>query len=1487
MLRSLCVLTISALSSGGVIINEFSASSNDRVFTRDANGNAQLGSGTQWWEVDYNDSFWRSGTTPIGFGYGDIATNVEQQVRNQTPTLYTRQTFTLTSGEAASTQTLQLTVDYDDSFIAFLNGKEIARADAGATGTPHYPSQVSLNSNTANGTGTTFSIGSAQNSLQAGENVLAIEVHNDLITSNNLKLKTTLRTSSKTYLSTGDSCTWFPGWIMPSGGVFDPAFADASSTLIFPWATLAFDDSAWATGPGPVGAEISASNPYALGTDLDTLVFNQVSSVYMRHEFDLTQAQFDTINQLELSYDYDDGCAVFLNGSELLRGNLGTPGQPIAFDARSDGSHGASTDNGGTYDPDTFIFDRSKLRVGTNVLAGQVHNNSLNSSDLILSLVLRTTGAGAQTLVAENATYSYFVGTAEPSPLPAFTATPELAFSDWIELYNPDSSVADLSGWQLSDDATIPSKFTFPSGTTIPAGGYLLVLADDQADFNDIGQYLHAPFKLSTDGEDLILSDASGTTVSAITAYPKQYDHQSYGFDSTGMNWGYYDHPTPGSANSTMTLAARVDAPDFSPLGGFYDSSQNLTLTSTTVGAEIRYTTDGSEPTATTGNLYTTSLSLNTIDAKTVHVIRARAFKAGMLDSKSKVHNYLIGQATALRNTPALLFSGDENETFYDDHGVMTIEGGSYVNSQWQENGPNSYNLALQRGPEFERPLFVEFYRPDGSLKFREDAGLRLSSSGYSRPRLILSNTGASPWTNSPEQKPSFNLYFRDDYGADKLESNWLGDDYPVNDFQQLRVRAGKNDIQNPFIVDEAVRRLFGEMGQESSHGVINTLYINGEYKGFFNLCERLREPFMQKHHGSSEDWDVRQVNDYANGDVTTWNEMMAILNRNGNNDLSLADWQEALDFLDPVNMADYFLINIYGATWDWPQNNWVGARERSPEGKYRLYVWDAEGSYQTQNYFNSVSHNTLTQDLLSKTDPLCQLFQGLMKSPEWRLIFADRVQKHLFNDGVLDDRSGTTSRISQNFLELEADYEPLLKYQFGNNQNVNLNFLNTWTSSTSGRRRYLFGNEGQSPNGNDRTDLADNGLWPSLAPPSFSQHGGDITASTPISISTATGSIYYTTDGSDPRELGGGIQSGLSSYSSPLNFNPGRTTLKARTRNGSTWSALTEAEFIVDLADPTSSNLVISEFLYHPPAPTAAELAAGFNDQDDFEFIELMNTSSTDTIDLSNLSFTSGIGFFFTGQSITSLEPGERAIIVSNLAAFNARYPGNTHPIAGEYSQTLSNSTETLTLTLNGAAPVNIQSFTYSDDAPWPACSDGPGFSLVLINPSSNPDHSDPLNWECSNNFGGDLNGSPLTFDYDLWAAHQFDATALNDPLVSGPHADPDQDGQSNLLEYASGTNPLSPNITTISGISASSVSGFDYPVISFIRSGFDLPLSYRLAASPDLSNGSWSLLNAPDFSASPPELLPDGRIRETWRVLTPMSDLPRRFFRVEMTTE
>jgi len=246
------------------------------------------------------------------------------------------------------------------------------------------------------------------------------------------------------------------------------------------------------------------------------------------------------------------------------------------------------------------------------------------------------------------------------------------------------------------------------------------------------------------------------------------------------------------------------------------------------------------------------------------------------------------------------------------------------------------------------------------------------------------------------------------------------------------------------------------------------------------------------------------------------------------------------------------------------------------------------------------------------------------------------------------------------------------------------------------------------------------------LAPPSFNLSGGITPFGALLSIHPPigeTGTLHYTTDGSDP------IDSGLA-YSSPLSLTTStRISTRLQSTDGS-WSALMSETFVVG-SHADSSNLVISEIHYHPA--------------DEFpgtEFIELQNTSDA-TIDLSLVRFTRGLSFEFPAGSL--LGPGERIVVVEDRPSFIDRY-GTAARIAGEFADftRLDNSGERLALA--AADGSLIVDFTYNDKDPWSEFADGAGHSLTLIQDSSNP--ALPESWRPSVSPGGspgDLDSTPF----------------------------------------------------------------------------------------------------------------------------------------------
>mgnify|MGYP001986768672 CR=1 FL=1 len=107
---------------------------------------------------------------------------------------------------------------------------------------------------------------------------------------------------------------------------------------------------------------------------------------------------------------------------------------------------------------------------------------------------------------------------------------PDGEFDDWIELYNNTSSPIVMDGYYLSDNSSTPTKWSFPTGTTINANDFLIVWADNDT----LQSGLHASFKLSSSGESVLLSNASGNLLDEIT----------FGVQTTDITFGRYQNGT-------------------------------------------------------------------------------------------------------------------------------------------------------------------------------------------------------------------------------------------------------------------------------------------------------------------------------------------------------------------------------------------------------------------------------------------------------------------------------------------------------------------------------------------------------------------------------------------------------------------------------------------------------------------------------------------------------------------------------------------------------------------------------------------------------------------------------------------------------------------------------------------------------------------------------------------------------------------------------
>ena len=735
--------------------------------------------------------------------------------------------------------------------------------------------------------------------------------------------------------------------------------------------------------------------------------------------------------------------------------------------------------------------------------------------------------------------------------------------SDWIEIYNPMTSQRTLDGWKLADGA---NQWAFPSGMTIESEAYQLVFASGK-DRSIDPNYLHTNFKLDTNGEYLGLIKDDGVTVthSFDPNYPDQQTDVSYGLYDSELR--FFTTPTPGTPNSDDTYLGLVKDTKFDVNRGFYESPINVQISCNTPGATIYYTVDGSEPTLASAQ-YTSPLYIDT-----TAVLRAKAFKDGWLATNTDTQSYIFNASDAVKSLPVISIAGDAEEDLYEPNGIMAIVGGYYDGNGWLSSGLDDYNNPMQRGIAYEREVSVELMNSSGAPGFNINCGLRVQGSNYHRRHY----TRGDNWVGY--NKFSFKLFFRSEYGDSKLDYQMFpSTQHDVYD--RIVLRGGHNDMTNPFIKDELIRRLQRDMSGVASVGSFANLFINGEYKGFYNTTEYLDEEFMRTWYGGDLEWDVITHRTVRDGDDVAWLEVQDFVE---NNDLSIeANYIEAGNRIDIEQFIDYLIVEIYSGNWDWPANNWTAARERSATGKFRFYVWDAEGamdSWAVGGGFDKTAFDDFPSwwfwsprglNNLYTEDPISKILYGLRDNADFRQLFADRIQKAFYNSGAL-----TNASIEARFYELRDEVIGVIP-------SMDMYIPNSFIP---GRRMPIL----------DKF-VAENLFYYTTPAPVLNingayQHGGYVYSGDQLTITKSSpGTIYYTLNGIDPRSYGGGINPAAIAYSSGVTLT-NHTNVKARVYNSGQWSPLIEADYTVQLG------IVINEVLAH--SDTVA-----------YDWIELYNTT-------------------------------------------------------------------------------------------------------------------------------------------------------------------------------------------------------------------------------------------------------------------------------------
>ena len=372
--------------------------------------------------------------------------------------------------------------------------------------------------------------------------------------------------------------------------------------------------------------------------------------------------------------------------------------------------------------------------------------------------------------------------------------------SDWIEIHNPRATSIGMAGWYLTDDPTNLKKFRFDN-RSISAGGYMIVHASG-LDRRFANNPLHTNFTLNGDkGEYIALVKPGGTIVASQITFTEQRPDVSFGRDRSTNNLVFFDTPTPGGRNGQgfAGLANRVTP---SVVRGFYTTAFLVTLTSTSFGTTIRYTTDGSRPTRSKGTIYSGPIAI-----KGTTTLRMVAFSSALAVSRTDTHSYIfLADVLNQNNTPSgypstwgTHWTGSSNFIANADYAMdQAIVGSSKYGPQMLaslqslptisivldiadlfDKKTGIYSNPLNSGRVWERPTSVEVFYPRMGRHVQGNGGVRIMGRGSRRPWLT--------------PKHSLRLLFKEGYGPNNLDVDLFGGG-AASKFDTIALRSVFND---------------------------------------------------------------------------------------------------------------------------------------------------------------------------------------------------------------------------------------------------------------------------------------------------------------------------------------------------------------------------------------------------------------------------------------------------------------------------------------------------------------------------------------------------------------------------------------------------------------------------------------------------------------------------------------------------------------------
>ena len=531
--------------------------------------------------------------------------------------------------------------------------------------------------------------------------------------------------------------------------------------------------------------------------------------------------------------------------------------------------------------------------------------------------------------------------------------------NDWIELHNGGSETVDLSGWYLSDSLKEPERYQIPALSIAP-GAYAVIETTSHSSRQTEGV---ATFGIKNGGETLVLSDATGAIVDVFKTGALALGISSGRIENDdAVERVFFSRQTPGSANSSSVSIGYAPMPLLSDTSLYHDSPFSLTISVSDPEAVIRYTTDGSKPTASSRQ-YTEPLTIG--ESMT---LRAASFLPNRLGSEISTATYLF---VTPHTVPVVCICGDPDEV----KRVMRVN---------------------DKDEKIEREAFVSYYEADGTLGTMFPAGIKPKGAG----------------TVAYAQK-SLSISLRAGYGQSAVTYPFF-EDCPFTTFSALVVRNGGQDWSHARIRDSYCARLVRGMHLDYSATRPVAVYINASYNGLYDLNEDQNDAYLDTHYGIEND-NVDFIRRNETPIDGTKDEIKRVRAYAAKTDLSDdAKFEEFKQWVDVEFFTDYFIAQTYFCNSDMFNQKYWRARDYSL--KWRPVFFDLDFAYQSAT--RSIIGRYFDENGVPSADKSLTYFEiyiGLQKNASWRAYCAERyveVVETYFNadraTAVLDELAGT-----------------------------------------------------------------------------------------------------------------------------------------------------------------------------------------------------------------------------------------------------------------------------------------------------------------------------------------------------------------------------------------------------------------------------------------------------------------------------------------------